>query len=668
MSGGEITLAVSATSSAGTTFEHVRLVDNVRAWPELDHKLTSIPAQLVGGTLIHAPQGGLLSTDTTVTIESGNADSRVYVIAEAIGPANISGRDGGLLTTLASTPRWLFENDAPSWCGEDSVMTMFSTFVQQDTPLVLPDVKEDGAVVLVVVVPVFAGSFSVTIISNSSASYERMAVVEEGIVAWRDRDHRYVSVPSYLLGGILFQGPYKDVPAETVLTVRPNTRARVFVVLERSNSGGLHETLVAKGWAAEAGAPRWHEMPTMLTFSHDCIAGCALVLPPTQGTVAVFSVVVVPQKGESLAPIEVSCSSPAAGPTSRMELVPLTEGSIAWHDETHRLVKVPQWMLGATHIRGKHRGPQAGSVFAIRAAAPSVVYAVVEAELHNRPGRSGGWLPNVFLANSWETREETPEWRTGSSFAVFARRVGACELLCLPPFEDESAVFTLVVKVDVEAFGASLVTSGGPAYGTATVAETALAWSDRQYRLTWVPTFMVGNVLFRGPHCALPGGTAFRIHASGSFRAYVVVESDYKGGTARDGGFLQSLPAAGWRAESSAPGWGDPKSTMKTFSKRAPEGVELVLPPTTGDVVLFVIVANIAASPDRLAEELKQTFRMWDPEGKGGIRTDDLEALLEALCPDLGAEGRALIFARADRRKTGRVNYEEFAQMIFGGS
>merc|ERR1719362_2107229 len=154
--------------------------------------------------------------------------------------------------------------------------------------------------------------------------------------------------------------------------------------------------------------------------------------------------------------------------------------------------------------------------------------------------------------------------------------------------------------------------------------ETCVAWSDSQQRLTWVPDFTAGGILFKGPHCSTPSGTTVRIHASGAFRAYVIVESDYKGGQARSGGYTDMLPRLGWRKEKAAPSWGDSASTMVTFSKRAPEGTELVLPRTIGKVVFCVVVVSVASSTGRLTEELKQTFREWDPEGKSAMRREDL--------------------------------------------
>merc|ERR1711862_414874 len=113
---------------------------------------------------------------------------------------------------------------------------------------------------------------------------------------------------------------------------------------------------------------------------------------------------------------------------------------------------------------------------------------------------------------------------------------------------------------------------GGLDFARTAMVETVVAWSDRQNRFTWVPTFMAGGTLFRGPHDSTPSGTIVRIHASSAFRAYVIVEAEYKGKRARDGGFLVSLPQNGWRAEAAAPSWGDTASTMRVFSFRALDG------------------------------------------------------------------------------------------------
>jgi len=357
--------------------------------------------------------------------------------------------------------------------------------------------------------------------------------------------------------------------------------------------------------------------------------------------------------------------TPSGVPSSELELRPLTEGAVGWLDEGHRLVQVPEWMLGATLIRGVFGGPSAGTVVAVRPAAPSVVYAIVERDREGGPGQSGGLLPGVLPGAGWEPRSEAPAFRAGSTLAVFAKRVGGKEPLCLPPFGEPGAVFSLVVKVDVEAFEAGVETTGSLEYDRVPMTETVVAWSDRQSRYTWVPTNMASGRLFRGPHCATLPGTVVRIRASGAFRAYVIVEAEYKGGRPRTGGFLQSLPRDGWRSEGKgSPSWGDTASTMCVFSRKAADGVELMLPPTVGEVVFSVVVVDISGSSERLSEELKQAFKAWDPEGHGGILKVDLDSLLRALCPGLDARGREALLTKVDRYENGRIAYEEFIDRI----
>jgi len=300
----------------------------------------------------------------------------------------------------------------------------------------------------------------------------------------------------------------------------------------------------------------------------------------------------------------------------------------------------------------------------VRPVAPSVVYIVVEESSEGKPGRSGGLLPSVLPGSGWEPRQDAPEWSEGSKLAVFAKRVTARDVLCLPTIAEEDAVVLLVVKIDLEAFDASVETGLGLEYCRAQMAETAVAWSDRQNRWTWVPAFMNHGILFRGPHDSTPTGTTLRVTASGAFRVYVIVEADYKGGIARTGGFLESLPKAGWQAESSAPSWGDTASTMRVFSIKASEGSELVIPPTSGPAVFSLVVVSVASSPDRLAEELKRSFRAWDREGRGGIRRGDLGAILAALCPAMAEPAREELLAWADRSSTGTVPYDEFIDRL----
>jgi len=103
---------------------------------------------------------------------------------------------------------------------------------------------------------------------------------------------------------------------------------------------------------------------------------------------------------------------------------------------------------------------------------------------------------------------------------------------------------------------------------------------------------------------------------------------------------------------------------MRVFSIKASEGSELVIPPTSGPAVFSLVVVSVASSPDRLAEELKRSFRAWDREGRGGIRRGDLGAILAALCPAMAEPAREELLAWADRSSTGTVPYDEFIDRL----
>merc|ERR1712070_606060 len=323
-------------------------------------------------------------------------------------------------------------------------------------------------------------------------------------------------------------------------------------------------------------------------------------------------------------------------------------------------------MLGATLFRGHAGNLPAGAIFSIRAAAPSVVYLVVEeARQGGMPGRSGGLLPKALEDAQWERRADAPSLSSsGSKMAVFARRIAAREALSSPEIREGGAMVTLVVKVDVEAFDASIQTNKGLEYGRTLMCETAVAWSDCANIWTWVPAYTKDGILFRGPHDSTPQGTKIRITATGAFRAYVIVEAQYKGGEARHGGFLQSLPAQCWQIENAPPSWGDNNSTMRVFSKFTPEGQDLELPITKGQVVFSIVVMSTAASTDLMAEELKKVFKAWDSDHKGGIAKNDLEVLLSVVCPTLQKSGMDALLTSLDKAKRGVFNYEDVINKV----
>jgi len=401
-----------------------------------------------------------------------------------------------------------------------------------------------------------------------------------------------------------------------------------------------------------------------------CTAGAEVTLPPTEGDATVFSVIVVPAADAVVAAIEVSCTSarsPDGLPAStRLEPVPLSNGTVAWHDAAHQFMNVPGWMLGATLFRGPHRGPTGGSALTVRAAAPSVVYVIVEEEFEGGPGRSANLLPDTLPENKWERRHEAPVWNVQSKLAVYARRVKTREALTTPEIGDVGSagcVMALVVKVDVEGFDASVHSNTGIEYGCAEMEESTVVWSDCQNRYVWVPECTKGGILFRGPQC-VPDGTVVHINASGAFRAYVIVETEYEGGQARSGGFPKALVANKWTTQPGPPSWGDKKSTMKVYTYMVPEGVELHLPATSGSALFSIVVVGISAVSDRLADELKRVFKAWDSAGEGGIQRRDLDAFLVALCPGLDPKGKQALMDSMDRSKSGFLSYEEFINKV----
>mmetsp|Transcript_51603 Transcript_51603/g.144188 ORF Transcript_51603/g.144188 Transcript_51603/m.144188 type:complete len:674 (+) Transcript_51603:120-2141(+) len=659
---------VSVTAHPGAIdFDQVPMSEGVQAWSDSDEKLIEVPTQLLGGTLLRGARDALVPT-TTLTVDVAGTDARLYVAAELPKPEKQV--HGSLVLALSTTRRWTAEDCSMAWGHGRDEIALFSTIVRNGTSVDLPDVRDAGALLILVAVPVVTGSFAVSVLSNTGTPEEKLVIVEEGVVAWKDRDHCYFDVPRFLLGGVLYQGPHKDVPDGTVCSVRPNSRARVYVVTERTCSGGFVDSLPAQGWVKEQGAPRWHDVATMVMFSRDCAAGCALVLPPTRNNGAVFSIIIVPSQNALFAPVEVSCTSPASA-ASGLDLVSLSEGMPIWYDDAERLERVPEWMLGATMARGGRAGPPQGARFGVRAAGPSVVYAVIE---DAQEAMQLGLQPQTLLAAGWERRNEAPQLGSGSPLAVYAKRIGARESLCVPPFTEAGSTFALVVKVDVEAFDASVETSAGFEYNRTSMQETVVVWTDRPHRYAWLTPSILGGFLFRGPHNATPSGTIIRIRASGAFRAYVIVEADYKAkagrsegqyvGPARNGGFLSTLPNTGWRKEVGSPSWGDTASVMKILSCRATEGMELLLPPTVGEIVFSIVVVNVASSAERLAEELRQSFQAWDPEEQGAISREDLDGLLSALCPELDDDGRKAFLAYADRAGTGRISYKELVDWL----
>ncbi|CAK9050263.1 unnamed protein product [Durusdinium trenchii] len=546
-----------------------------------DATLSELPPHFLGGRLLRCAEGALGSARSLLQVTSLHQDARLYVVLEVPSGKSTPGESGTSLTTcLANGQRWISEGEsAPSWLelegkGKRPELVMFSTFAPKGVSLTLPQVilTGDPPRGFVVVVPLMAGCFNVSMSSDSTELQVQKATMDEGVVAWTDRDHQYLDVPEYLKHGVLFQQPFKDIPAGTVLTVRPNSAAYIYVITERRSGNQKPSWAEDLGisWHLEEAAPRWHELPTMRTYSRYCPAGWPLSLPPCHAPPndgLVFSVVVTPVTAQSTAPLEVSCYNEGFVDT---ELLTLEEGTPL--RSTHgqgSLVEVPLWMCGSTLIRpDASHAPSSSSSFVVRPAAPSVVYALLPATT----------VASEYAArwgNGWEAREEAPVWQPEegaqmSRLAVVARRVLPRELVGVPP-KGSSEVLAVVVKVDVEAFDASVECNNGLEFSRSQVKETGLAWTDRQNRLAWIPECMKGGLHFRGPHeLHTRPGLQLRIRATSACRVFVMIEASYEEHPARSGrGLPQLLLQNGWFVETAPPpAWQDSASKLKLLSKR----------------------------------------------------------------------------------------------------
>lgn len=689
----KVRLSVSVPPSSGvSSFEVVIAEVGEKVWSDDACILASLPPQLRGSSLLRGSKGALKATlRPAVSIEG--SDARIYLVLEVPPPGPIP---PGLEGSSALVSGWLPESTtvACTWhSGEALAQTLiFSKFVARGTTVTLPEVASPG---MVLVVPILTGRFQAAVDSSSQGPLLE-TVMEENVTAWLDRDHCYLSVPDYLLGGILFQGPFKDVPEGTVVTVRPNASARVYVIFDKSSCGGLDKSLAGGGWQLESTAPRWHDADSMLVYGRDCKSGWQVEL--AVGKHAIFSIVLVPKGEVTVAPLEMSLSHErdlartggavvqTAGtlevsldfPAKMLTLGRMEEGLEL---KGAKLEKVPGWMLAAPAIYGE--GLPEGSQICLRLAAPSVVYVILEVEAPGGgPGRHGGLLTQL-PADGFELRGEaplrpTPEGK--SQLAVFGRRLAAQEPLCLPALQTAAAYLAVAAKVDIEAFDASLSASNGLQYATAKLEESCLIWSDRMNRITWLPPYiMTGAIYFRGPFGfpsfeRSPSGqpSSLRISGSGAFRAYIAVESSYKGASgplkARDGGLLKLLPNSGWTRETGAPGWGDPSSSLTIFSRRCPQGSELQIPvgeAGSPGAVLIVAVVSVTSSPERAMDEVKSAFKVWDSKNEGGIRREDLGALLQKLCPAVPISSREALLQRCRCREVeGVVPFEDFLDVM----
>jgi hypothetical protein len=295
-----------------------------------------------------------------------------------------------------------------------------------------------------------------------------------------------------------------------------------------------------------------------------------------------------------------------------------------------------------------------------------VVYVILEGENDGSAGRNGGLLPHTLSAKGWEPREDKPHLYDKSTLVVYAKRVESGEVLELPEIADGGPVLMLVVKVDGEAFHASVEArsaSGVLQYDRTQMVETVMAWSDRPFRFTWLPTGTIGGHLFQGQHI-VDAETIVHVRASGAARVYAIVESEHKSLQPRTGGLTESLPEAGWRAEGAAPSWNDVASTMRMFSRFVPEGADLLLPSTNQCAVFSIVVVSISSSSERVLDELHGAFKVWDVESKGAVAIADMRRILQHLSPEMTPEMHDALWSQLDRGNCGRVKYAELLDKL----
>jgi len=656
-------------------------------------KLTELPPHFLGGSLLRCAEGALGSSRSQFQVTSLKSDARLYVILEVPSGKSPPCEPGvSLVGCLANGQRWLSEGEAvPSWTEAHQEGTkpkrpellMFSTFGPRGALLSLPQVIPTGEASrgFVVVVPLMAGSFNVTLTSSSELDI-RKTIMDEGVIAWVDRDHQYMDVPEYLKHGVLFQQPFKEIPSGTLLTVRPNSASTVYVITERRSGGHDAQRSWAEdlgsSWHLEEVAPRWHELPTMRTYSRYCPAGWPLSLPPCHAPPndgPVFSVVVTPVTAQSSAPLEASCYNEGF---HEPELITMEENIplMRSNAKAGSLIEVPVWMQGAILIAPPSSASSHAEKFprfAVRPAAASVVYALL-------PASSVAAKYAARWGHGWEARDEAPLWQPKEGLqarlAVIARRVLPRELVATPDVNG-TEVLGMVIKVDEEAFDACVECNNGLELARSQVKETGLAWTDRQNRLAWIPECMKGGIQFRGPHEILTRpGLSLRIRATSDCRVFVMIEGNYKDLPARDGrGLPRLLLRNGWFLESApAPAWQDSASSLKLLSKRCAEGEQLLMPlcgeepDSRMETPLLFMMMVVHLSPERLGEELRRSFSSWDTSSMGGLGVEQLSEILKRLCPQLDDSTRRMVVSQAFASPKGEMRkvmpYEEFVEKL----
>ena len=75
---------------------------------------------------------------------------------------------------------------------------------------------------------------------------------------WNDRTFQINTLPPFLNGAILFQGPHKDIAWGTTISIETNLPSTIFVCIQSGDKDGdLPNTLPSQGWTLVAGTVNW---------------------------------------------------------------------------------------------------------------------------------------------------------------------------------------------------------------------------------------------------------------------------------------------------------------------------------------------------------------------------------------------------------------------------
>eukprot|EP01062_Namystynia_karyoxenos_P033495 TRINITY_DN24666_c0_g1_i1.p1 TRINITY_DN24666_c0_g1~~TRINITY_DN24666_c0_g1_i1.p1 ORF type:complete len:299 (+),score=73.58 TRINITY_DN24666_c0_g1_i1:73-897(+) len=146
--------------------------------------------------------------------------------------------------------------------------------------------------------------------------------------------------------------------------------------------------------------------------------------------------------------------------------------------------------------------------------------------------------------------------------------------------------------------------STGETFSAGTLRQGVVAWEDRGYTLSSIPPFLSGAILLRGPHKDLKQGAVITVTLSRPAAICVIVER-MASPSPRDGGFMESLPAAGWLHYDDSPQsdhTGCARSCMSLWCTRAPRGPTR-LPATTTKRTVMALAVPTGELPNRSAAD-----------------------------------------------------------------